>query len=117
MTSKLLFHSFWRVGGLIQCSLRGFLASILLQIFRDQSEPPEVCSIGDVGGRSTQRSLYGWSERKSRFTKRALHDWSERELRSSLLAVVAKKSTLLRIFVDDIEEVDPDDNMHDLSSS
>lgn len=114
VTFKLLFHSFWRVGSLTQCSLKGFLASILFQIFRDQPELAEACSIGDKEGRSTQQSFYDWFERESRFTKRSLHDWSERELRSSLLAAVAKTSRLLCMFADGIDQAHPDDNVHDL---
>lgn len=90
----LVFHSFWLLGTKDQNSLKGFLASLLQQIFSKRSFLLENCDY---------KGLYD--------TKSHLSDWSVAELSDLIYYCLDNISEPLCLFLDGIDEFDQDDDI------
>lgn len=94
-TPVALFHSFWLVGSPLQKNYKGFVASLVCQLVTSAPQLLEVCET--------------MPDHKH---KRTLDDWSESELTSLLLKQLNKLRFHVCLFVDGLDEFDPDDD-HD----
>ena len=93
-------YYFWLSGGRSQRSLKGFLSSLLRQlILADKSLLSGLLDLDN--------QLYA---------KRTLGDWSSQDLQSALRHVVNRLARHACIFVDGLDELDPDDNIDSLLS-
>lgn len=91
-----IFHSFWYAGTPLQRNLKGFFASLIVQLL--QSTPD---------GRIHRAALILDNEEEEPYQK-TLDDWSVQELEEFLLQILKKGNIPTCIFIDGMDEYDFD---------
>ena len=90
----ILFHSFWRVGTKLQHKMKGLLASLLFQIARARPEGfSKACDV-----------------HHHQLIPASLESWSESQLLATLKTMWSHQDGRICIFLDGLDEFDPDDD-------
>ncbi|KAJ3536752.1 hypothetical protein NM208_g6589 [Fusarium decemcellulare] len=99
--SRILSHYFWKAGSQLQHSLKGFLCSLVYQIFR----------LDRVAALAYLRQTPDLPSHRS-----STSDWGMAELQKFLLDHIRQSTTPICIFVDGLDELVPQYDIHDLLS-
>ncbi|KAF4468632.1 NACHT domain-containing [Fusarium albosuccineum] len=97
--TRILSHYFWKAGSQLQHSVKGFLSSLVYQIFR-QDRSAALAYLQQTPGLSHHLS--------------STSDWGMGQLKSFLLGYIRQSTTPICIFVDGLDELVPQHDIHDL---